>query len=338
MIDAIPAFTPVNLLTGSLGSGKTTLLRRLLEDPALSGTAVLINEFGEVGLDHHLIERIDETVVLLRSGCLCCTIRGELALAIRDLHSRRESGKLPAFGRLVVESTGLADPFPILSTLKSDPVLRHHFRAGAVVTTVDAVNGLSQIRRHTELVRQVAVADRLVLTKTDLADELSITRLLSHVRQINPDAPMIRAGDPDLDAVALLDHGGTAPGSHAPPMHRICDAPYQSDHWERIRSFVVTVEQPLDWTAFGVWLTMLINRHGDKVLRVKGILNLVGEVAPVAIHGVRYLVHNPVHMTAWPDEDRRSHIVFIVDGIDPDLVRRSLTAFNGLGVQAAERV
>ena len=171
MADAIPAFTPVNLLTGSLGSGKTTLLRRLLADPALSGTAVLINEFGEVGLDHHLIERIDETVVLLRSGCLCCTIRGELATAIRDLHSRRERGKLPAFGRLVVESTGLADPFPILSTLKADPVLRHHFRAGAVVTTVDAVNGLSQIKRHTESVRQVAVADRLVLTKTDLADE-----------------------------------------------------------------------------------------------------------------------------------------------------------------------
>ena len=150
MAEAIPAFTPVNLLTGFLGSGKTTLLRRLLADPALSGTAVLINEFGEVGLDHHLIERIDETVVLLRSGCLCCTIRGELALAIRDLHSRRERGKLPAFGRLVVESTGLADPFPILSTLKADPVLRHHFRAGAVVTTVDAVNGLSQIERHTE--------------------------------------------------------------------------------------------------------------------------------------------------------------------------------------------
>ena len=278
MTDAIPAFTPVNLLTGSLGSGKTTLLRRLLADPALSGTAVLINEFGEVGLDHHLIERIEETVVLLRSGCLCCTIRGELATAIRDLHSRRERGKLPAFGRLVVESTGLADPFPILSTLKADPVLRHHFRAGAVVTTVDAVNGLSQIKRHTESVRQVAVADRLVLTKTDLADEVTIARLLAQVRQINPDAPLIRASDRGLDAAALVDHGGTAPGSYVSPMHhRMCDAPFWSDHGERIRSFVLTVEEPIDWTAFGVWLTMLINRHGDKVLRVKGILNLVGE-------------------------------------------------------------
>src|ERR1700729_792085 len=149
-------FTPVNLLTGFLGSGKTTVLARLLTNPALSGTAVLINEFGEAGLDHHLVERIDETVVLLRSGCLCCTIRGELAVAIRALHARREGGKVQVFGRLVIESSGLADPFPILSTLKADPVLRHHFRAGAVVTTVDAVNGLSQIKRHTESVRQGA--------------------------------------------------------------------------------------------------------------------------------------------------------------------------------------
>ncbi len=331
MAEVMPAFTPVNLLTGSLGSGKTTLLRRLLADPALSGTAVLINEFGEVGLDHHLIERIDETVVLLRSGCLCCTIRGELALAIRDLHSRRERGLLPAFGRLIVESTGLADPFPILATLKADPVLRHHVRAGAVITTVDAVNGQSQIGRHTESVRQVAAADRLVLTKTDLADEDTIERLLAHVRQINPDAPIVRAADPALDPVALLDN--------APPMHHFkCDAADWSDHGEPIRSFVLTVEEPIDWTAFGVWLTMLLNRHGDKVLRVKGILNLAGEATPVAIHGVRYLVHNPVHMTAWPGDDRRSRIVFIVDGIDPDLVRRSLTAFNGLGAHAAERV
>src|ERR1700730_3706073 len=160
MAEGVPAFTPVNLLTGFLGSGKTTLLRRLLADPALTGTAVLINEFGEIGLDHHLIERIDETVVLLRSGCLCCTIRGELAAAVRDLHSRRERGLVPAFGRLVVESSGLADPFPILSTLRADPVLRHHFRAGAVITTVDAVNGLSQIEQYNETIQQVAVADR----------------------------------------------------------------------------------------------------------------------------------------------------------------------------------
>jgi G3E family GTPase len=331
MADRIPAFTPVNLLTGFLGSGKTTLLRRLLADPALSGTAVLINEFGEIGLDHHLVERIDETVVLLRSGCLCCTIRGELSSAIRDLHERRERGEVPAFGRLVIESSGLADPFPVLSTLKADPVLRHHFRAGTVVTTVDAVNGLSQFERHVESIRQAAVADMLILTKTDLTDATTIAKLLLRIRQINPDAPVIRAAESDLDAHALLDQGRGVTGFSV-------DVPNGDSHGERIRSFVVTVPEPMDWTAFGVWLTMLLNRHGDKVLRVKGILNLIGESAPVAIHGVRYLVHNPVHMSAWPDADRRSRIVFIVDGLDPDLVRRSLAAFDGLGMAAFKRV
>jgi G3E family GTPase len=191
------------------------------------------------------------------------------------------------------------------------------------------VNGLSQIERHDESIRQVAAADRLVLTKTDLADEVAVATLFAQIRRINPDAPVIRAGESDLDAGALLGQRGTASGFAAPPM---CD----TRHGERIRSFVVTVEEPIDWTAFGVWLTMLLNRHGDKVLRVKGILNLAGEVAPVAIHGVRYLVHNPVHMAAWPDEDRRSRVVFIVDGLDPELVRRSLAAFNGLGVLAGQ--
>jgi len=173
LTDPPPGFTPVNLITGFLGSGKTTLLQRLLLDPALSDTAVLINEFGEIGLDHHLLERIDETMVMLQSGCVCCTIRGELSTAIKDLHSRRERGLLPPFRRLAIESTCLADPFPILSTVRSDPVLRHHFCLGSVITTVDAVNGAQQLGAQPESVKQVAVADRLVLTKTDLGDRRS---------------------------------------------------------------------------------------------------------------------------------------------------------------------
>jgi G3E family GTPase len=318
MAEAVPAFTPVNLLTGFLGSGKTTLLRHLLSHPELAETAVLINEFGEVGLDHQLVERIDDTVVLLRSGCLCCTIRGELAHAIRDLHARRERGEVPAFRRLIIESSGLADPFPVLTTLKADPVLRHHFRAGAVITTVDAVNGLSQIERHVESIRQLAVADQLVLTKTDLTD--STAELLARVRQINPDAPLSLVAD--FDARALLQRGAR------PRLFQADDGAVAGNHASRIRSFVVTVPEPLDWTAFAVWLTMLLNRHGDKVLRVKGILNLAGEPAPVAIHGVQQLVHSPTHMAGWPDADRSSRIVFIVDGLDPALIRRSMAAFN----------
>jgi len=170
LADASPDLTPVTLITGCLGSGKTTMLQRLLRDPALSDTAVLINEFGEIGLDHHLLERIDETMVMLQSGCVCCTIRGELSAAIKDLHSRRERGLLPPFRRLVIESTGLADPLPILSTVRSDPVLRHHFCLGNVITTVDAVNGARQLDAQPESVKQVAVADRLVFDKDGSGD------------------------------------------------------------------------------------------------------------------------------------------------------------------------
>ena len=192
MAEGPPDFTPVTLITGCLGSGKTTLLQRLLRDPALSDTAVLINEFGEVGLDHYLLERIDERIVMLQSGCVCCTIRGELSAAIKDLHSRRERGLLPPFRRLVIESTGLADPFPILSTVWSDPVLRHHFCLGNVITTVDAVNGAQQFAAQPESIKQVAVADRLVLTKTDLATAEEIAQLTPRLRHINSDAPLWR--------------------------------------------------------------------------------------------------------------------------------------------------
>jgi len=306
-------FTPVNLITGFLGSGKTTLLQRLLADPALGDTAVLINEFGEVGLDHHLLGRIDETMVLLPSGCLCCTIRGELATAIKELHSKRERGDVPAFRRLVVESSGLADPFPILSTVQADPVLRHHFRLGTVVTTVDAVNGIGRA----ESLKQVAVADRLVLTKTDLAPDCDA--LVTALRRINPDAPLLRAAEQSIAAADLFDD---ATRSALRALPAVTERPHGTVH-----AFAVGFEGALDWTMFGVWLTMLLNRHGEKVLRVKGILNVAGSETPVAVHGVQHLVHPPVHMAAWPDEDRRSRLVFIVDGLDRAAIERSLGAF-----------
>jgi G3E family GTPase len=306
-------FTPVNLITGFLGSGKTTLLQRLLADPALADTAVLINEFGEVGLDHHLLERIDDTMVLLQSGCLCCTIRGELSEAIKDLLSKRERGVVPSFRRLVVESTGLADPFPILSTIQADPVLKHHFRLGNVITTVDAVNGL----KRAESIKQVAVADRLVLTKTDLAADVEM--LVAEIRRLNPDAPLWRAAEQEIEASALFDDA-----IHS-PLRAFPAAPEQPHG--AVHSFALAFEGALDWTMFGIWLTMLLNRHGEKVLRVKGILNVAGSATPVAVHGVQHLVHPPAHMTAWPDGDRRSRLVFIVDALSRHAIERSLSAF-----------
>lgn len=334
MAEGVPLLTPVNLLTGFLGSGKTTLLSRLLADPALSDAAVLINEFGEVGLDHHLVERIDDTMVLLQSGCLCCTVRGELADAIKDLHSKRERGLVPPFRRIVVESTGLADPFPVLSTIKADPVLRHHFRPGNVITTVDAVNGLTQLETYVESNRQAAVADWLVVTKSDLADVGVVAALSVKLRIINPDAPLALAADPAIDLAALIDERPTLRANGLQSASGFyCDGPAVlttadgTAHASAVTSFVMTMERAVDWTAFGLWLTMLLNRHGERVLRVKGILNIAGEERPVAIHGVQHLVHTPVHMERWPDDDRRSRIAFIVDGLDVGLLKRSFEAF-----------
>jgi G3E family GTPase len=326
LADTVPDFTPVTLITGFLGSGKTTLLQRLLRDPALSDTAVLINEFGEIGLDHHLLERIDETMVMLQSGCICCTIRGELSTAIRELQSRRDRGLLPPFRRLVIESTGLADPFPILSTVRSDPVLRHHFRLGAVITTVDAVNGARTLDAHPKSINQAAVADRLVLTKTDLATSEETDRLTRRLRRINPDAPLWCSAKGDLDAQALLSGGGVEHsklvdwhGDMLDPHHR---------HVDDVAVLALRLDEPVDWTRFGIWLTMLLHRHGSALLRVKGILNVADAATPVAVHAVQHLVHPPRHLGAWPDRDRSSRLVFIARGLDPALIERSFRAFS----------
>jgi len=302
---------------------------------------VLINEFGEVGLDHHLLERIDERTVLLQSGCLCCTIRGELSDALRDLHSRREHGTVPPFGRVVIESTGLADPFPILSTLAADPVLRHHFTAAAVVTTVDAVNGQAQLARHRESLQQVAVADHVVITKGDLADPPAIAALAAALARLNPITVVHDAAahlpTPEALLQAVRPTAMPAPGQDA--SQETLDHAHAHDrnrHGAGIVAFALTIDTPLDWNAFGLWLTMLLNRHGAQVLRVKGILNVAGEALPVAVHGVRHLVHAPTRMAAWPDADRRSRLVLIVDRLDPAAIRRSFAAFLRLAADAID--
>ncbi|MDP2333452.1 MAG: GTP-binding protein [Reyranella sp.] len=345
----IAAITPVNLITGFLGSGKTTLLQRLLGDPALGDTAVLINEFGEVGLDHHLLERIDDTMVLLQFGCLCCTIRGELSEAIKALHSRRALGLVPNFRRLVIESTGLADPVPILSTVQADPVLKHHFRLGNVIATVDAVNGAGQLARQSEWTKQVAVADRLVLTKTDLAAAQTTEALVARLRRLNPSAPLWRAAEDRLDVRALLSHDLFALGGKSAIARRwfadeVAVQPHVHDrnrHGGGIHAFSLVFDGPVDWTLFGLWLTMLLHRHGHAMLRVKGILNVEGSPTPVAVHGVQHLVHLPVHMAAWPDKrpdgDRRSRLVFIVEGLERAAIERSLAAFLALDARAVPR-
>ncbi len=333
---------PVNVITGFLGSGKTTLLQRLLNSPELANTAVLINEFGEVGLDHLLLERIDEETVVLQSGCVCCTIRSDLTTAMRELYGKRERGEVPPFDRLVIETTGLADPAPIVFTLMADPVIRHHFRLGNIITTVDAVNGALQMADNPESVKQAAIADRLVVTKTDISDAEQARGIRARLRHLNPSAPIFEAAVDPVTPNDLLTNDLYDPTSRSEEVQGWLRAEAEKDprhahandvnrHDRNIHAFCVTVEQPLDWTAFGIWLTMLLHAHGQDVLRVKGILNVLHMPAPVVIHGVQHVIHPPVHLEKWPDADRRSRIVFIVRDLEQAAIERSLVAFNRLG-------
>ncbi len=335
------SFIPVNLLTGFLGSGKTTLLQRLLDSPGMANTAVLINEFGEIGLDHLILQNVDEETVILRSGCVCCTIRGDLSKAIRDLFNMRERGDVPLFDRLAIETTGLADPAPIVSTLMADPVIRHHFRLGNVITTVDGVHGAMQLADNPESVKQAAVADHLVITKSDISDTDKVAALRAMLHRINPTAGVHDSAGEDVGPDDLLCNDLYDPATKSAEVRRWLreeadvrasghDHADRNRHDRNIRAFSIVEEQPLDWTAFGLWLSMLLNRHGENVLRVKGILNVVDTAAPVIIHGVQYTVHPPAHLDRWPTDDHRSRIVFIVRGLEPTAIKRSLAAFHRL--------
>ena len=342
---AYNTLVPVFVLTGFLGSGKTTLLNRLLHHPSLVDAAVLINEFGEVGIDHQLVETIDETTVLLDSGCLCCTIRGDLKASMLELHGKRARGLVPRYQRMIIETTGLADPSPILYTLLADQTLRHHYRLGTLITTVDAVNGLGQLDRDEESVKQVAVADRIVLTKTDLVTEHAVELVRERLAHLNPSARLTSAINGDIDAESLLRADLYDPATKGAEVLRWIEAEaLRSDetgpaehghdtnrHGPDIHTFCIVHEEPIDWTAFGIWLTMLLHSHGEEVLRVKGILNVRGIETPVVINGVQHIIHPPMHLEAWPDSDRRSRIVFIVRGIPRARIVESLAEFNRLG-------
>ena len=327
------ALTPVNVLTGFLGSGKTTVLQRLLVSPRMARTAVLINEFGEIGLDHLLVQQLDEAVVLLQSGCICCSIRDDLASALRGLLGRRERGAIAAFDRIVIETTGIADPGPILYTLLSEPVIRHHFRLGNVITTVDVINAGLHLSRNPEGVKQVAAADVLVLTKSDLGDAAQTEAVAAELSRLNSSARLWNAAEEPVDADFLLDAmPSAAPARYLPHAQHADAIPDFRPHTGSVSSMSLVVDQPMDWTAFGIWLSLLLNRHGDDVLRVKGILCIEGSDTPVFINGVQHIVHPPQHLERWPTADRRSRIVFITRAIDQAQLRRSLEAFCRLRI------
>ncbi len=314
---------PVAILTGFLGSGKTTLLNRLLRHEGMANTAVIVNEFGEVGLDHLLVETPDETTVLMDSGCLCCTILGDLVQTLQTLLAKRMTGAVPAFERVVIETTGLADPASILQTLIAEADVTKYYALDSVITVVDAVNGAGQFDTHFESVKQAAVADRIVIAKTDLVGDGDIDGLLARLAEINPGAEVHRAvmgeidpaklfgaGTPDKDLSRWLDAGARERGNG----HR---------HHDGIQTFTVSHDAPIDPAGLQLWLDLLASYRGPNLLRVKGLLNVAGR--PVVVHAVQHLFHPPARIAAWPDGDRRSRLVFITNGLDRTKIEQTLS-------------
>jgi len=322
---------PVCVLTGFLGSGKTTLLARLLKSPAFARTAVIINEFGEVGLDHDLIETSDESFVTLQTGCLCCTIRGDLVLTLSDILRRRDEGTVTPFDRVVIETSGLADPAPILHAVMSDDALAERLTLAGVVTTVDALHGGETLERQPESIKQVAVADRLVLTKTDLVAEQPAA-VLERLAALNPSAPVLPALFGDIDPGRLFDaciweaSGKLAGVEHAPHRHH---GAHDRGHDARIACFALIRDEPIPAVALTLFLEVLAEHCGADLLRVKGIVAIAeSPERPAVIHGVQHVFHAPGFLDRWPSEDRRSRLVFIARDLPREFAQALLDAIE----------
>jgi G3E family GTPase len=346
---------PVSVLTGFLGAGKTTLLNRLLKDPSLTDTAVIINEFGEVGIDHLLVEQSGDGIIELSDGCLCCTIRGELVDTLADLMDRMQTGKIQPLKRVVIETTGLADPAPVLQAVMGNPVLAQSFSLDGVITVVDAVNGLSTLASHPEAVKQVAVADRVLVSKTAMADAAALEAVKREIAALNPRAPVSDVDTPGLAGPDLLANGLYDPGSksadvrrwlheeaHGHHHHDHDDHHHHHDHEHQhahdvtrhdatIRSFSIVHDRPIDPMALEMFVDLLRSAHGEKLLRMKGIVAMSNAPErPLVLQGVQSVFHPPERLAAWPDpDDRRTRLVLITRDLPEAFVRDLFDAFTG---------
>ncbi len=326
---------PILVLTGFLGSGKTTLLRALLSHPGFSQTAVLVNELGEIGLDHLLVKHVAEEVVLLDSGCLCCTLRGDLVEQLALLHQKRATGEVPRFARVVIETTGLADPAPILATLLSHPALADDFYVDGVITTVDAEHGLGCIERYAECRKQLSVADRIVITKSDRVDEQTVRALREIVEELAPGVAIRMAvmggiepreifgvGHLDTRAVLKLENEHEHERGREGKGHTV------------VESIAVTLEMPVDFSALAWWVSLTTQLYGEHILRLKAVVSAVGEATPIAVQAVQHVVYPPLNLPAMPELGGKSHIVVLTTGLD--LAQRGQMRASLLSLESAK--
>lgn len=332
---------PITLLTGFLGSGKTTVLNHLVR--TLPRTAILMNEFGEVALDHQLLQKMEGPMALLSGGCVCCTISGSLSPTLKNLWMARQKGDIPAFERVIIETTGIADPAPVLDNLLHDNWVRARFRLDGVVTTVDALFGMGQLDEHFEAVKQVAVADRLLLTKTDLASAARVAALRDRLATLNPAADILTVTNGELDPAAIQNLGLWNAETRSleamrwlkPQRYRLAStSPLAGKarpdlHDTRIQAFSVVIDAPLDRYGLQSALGMLTAFRAENLLRFKAIVNLQDEPLPVVLHGVQHVLYPEVRLDTWPDDDHRSSFVFIVRDLEPEFVAKLLADFSG---------
>jgi len=322
---------PLNTITGFLGSGKTTILKKILQSESFGDSAVLINEFGEIGIDGLIVNEVNKDVVVLDSGCVCCTIRGELSEAVNDLLEKRRLGQIPFFSRIILETTGLADPAPISATIAHDNVLKHNIVLGKTLTVIDAVNWESSFKEHPVWLEQLASCDQVWISKRDIAEQNSVVNLINRIKNVNPYVDVVSSFESIFSGIYVDRSIGMqfyAPIAESKVSLIDSDAVDHSHNLQGVVSFKLEIsEDDFDWFTFGIWLSLLLKKHGDKILRVKGILYTSPDEFPVLIHGVQHVVHPPVHAPHLREENAVSRLVFITKGMDRDAVLDSLYFF-----------